>query len=197
MPTDHRKVDSLDRRITKTLGEVDERYAAEWMAKTARIEPSPVLVKHLMDIADAYAKSAFVFSNFSVRWIKIKFWKFSIPWPNIFSERRTILQAAKMIREFAREIAKDARQIQDIASVIKADSGGCRFFSHDGVAITGLYGDDWPSDRLTAGAEIVATRYLLTHEDALQWKQDIERWIMRERHGCPIGVRERLGARKL
>jgi len=199
--SDQDKIFRLIKVVEILLESVDRQLSNDWKFQTHVVANERRVVEKFLKAADAYESMVELYKTFMVEWrrfnLNLLFFKPSIPYPVIISPQARVKTAIKLIRIAAREIRKDVDYSPDILSVIKMDNGGNRFYDRYGRMISEIHQGQWPNDRFTPGAEIVMSRYMYTHEQAKQWKEDLEVWLMREHSGCTGEIKQRIGARPL
>jgi len=199
--SDQDKIFRLIKVVEILLESVDRQLSNDWKFQTHVVANERRVVEKFLKAADAYESMIELYKTFMVEWrrfnLNLLFFKPSIPYPVIISPQARAKTAIKLIRIAAREIRKDVDYSPDILSVIKMDNGGNRFYDRYGRMISEIHQGQWPNDRFTPGAEIVMSRYMYTHEQAKQWKEDLEAWLMREHSGCTGEIKQRIGARPL
>jgi len=209
---DDAKINRLDQAIIDILEEVGQKTILQsWYQRTRCMESNQKTIKSINDMADVCALSSGADVVKEFPWVKIEWeWRrlfngfVKLPFPRVMSPRLTAMRvtakfqkAAGLMKMISAELAKELECVQDVFSIVKTEKGKHRFYSGDGDLLTDIYSDEWPNDRIMAGAETVPVRYAQTLEEARQWKLDMEVWLLRKYIQCPEVVRQRIGAYKI
>jgi hypothetical protein len=186
--SDLEKINKLDKAIMQGLQDLGQTLISQnYHQNTFRLSPTPQTVMRINQIAELCESMV----------LGVPVFAFSRKYPWLYFPRKKMRSVARDIRTMAMEIAKDVQSLKDVFSIIKMANGGHRFYDPYGDMLTDIYSHEWPNDRIHPKAEIVGSRYVKTHAEAEQSKQDIEAWLTRAKAKCPDVVRGRLGAKRV